>query len=700
MNRFYALALALIGAATAAAYTRATVEGSIGGTPLRWSNPDGPRFLVQADVKADLRNANGRPVISPSSAPLEALQNALAAWSLAPGSSLNLGLLQSADIGVDPFDGRNAVVFDDSPAIRAMTDGSLGVAVVTANSAGAILDADIVFNPNLRIGNNQAPYSTARELNTIDLQDAATHLLGRAVGAGVSGVVASAMFPAADPAQAFRRRLSSDDEAFLAAAYPGPNAASRRGEIFGTVRDVISGQALTGVLVTAVDSSTGVTVQTVSSLTDGTYRLSVPAVPTGRYFVYAEALDGPAIPAQFQLIDLSRFRTDARAGFFGGNAVPTRLDVPPGRSLRADIGVEVGPAALRLDRLGVDRPGGSGAPMRLAAGPVALAAGLSWDLLIEGPGIGPSVEEQDIRLFGPGIRLVEGSLRVDPQFTVRGAPVMRFTVETDSREERTLATLFVFRGRVADVFTGAIAIEPAPAFTSQQVVNAASFETGAVAPGSIVTVFGESLGPVEAAQNQSFDPATGLLPSSLAGVRATFDGIPAPLFFVSRGQINLQAPFEIAGRAETVIRVERDGFVGAPVTVPVTAASPGVFTFQDGLRAVALNQDGSVNGPDLPAFRGEVITIFATGQGVVNPALATGARATADPLRLSSPPTVTLNGVPLSSQSVLFSGLTPGLVGLLQINLRIPAGVPTGDAIALTVRFGGVESKPVRISVR
>jgi uncharacterized protein (TIGR03437 family) len=69
-------------------------------------------------------------------------------------------------------------------------------------------------------------------------------------------------------------------------------------------------------------------------------------------------------------------------------------------------------------------------------------------------------------------------------------------------------------------------------------------------------------------------------------------------------------------------------------------------------------------------------------------------------LRLSTPPTVVLGGVTLSSQDIFFSGLTPGLVGLLQINLRIPAGVPTGDNIVLTVRFGGAESKPVRLSVR
>ncbi|MEZ5361082.1 MAG: carboxypeptidase-like regulatory domain-containing protein [Bryobacterales bacterium] len=188
----------------------------------------------------------------------------------------------------------------------------------------------------------------------------ATYLVGRAVGAGASGVIAAAMFPKADPAQSFRTRLSSDDLAFLAEAYPASGEAARRGAIVGTVSASLTGTPLTGVLVTAIDPFTGTTVQTVTSLTDGTYRINVPAVPVGRYFVYAESLDGPVIPPEVQLIDLSSFRTDVRVEFFGGNAVPTRLDLPPGRTLRADISVQTGASALRIDQLGVGPAGGSG----------------------------------------------------------------------------------------------------------------------------------------------------------------------------------------------------------------------------------------------------------------------------------------------------------------------------------------------------
>lgn len=697
--RLLAVALALSGAGFG--YTRATLEGSLGGTPLRWK--EAPRFLVQDTVAPDLRNADNRPVISPASRPLEALQAALDAWSSAADSSLRLGTLETTDLGLDPRDRRNVFVFDDTPAIRSLTDGAPGVSVVTtdASGSGEIVDVDIVFNPNFRIGNNQAPFSTKLELRTIDLEDTATHLLGRALGAGMTAVIGAAMFPAAETPQAFRRRLSADDEAFLAEAYPAAGAAERRGEIFGTVRESLTGLPMTGVAVTAVDVEAGVSLQTVTSLADGTYRLAVPATPTGRYLIYAESLDGPAIPAQFQTIDLSRFRTDGRTEFFGGNSAPTRLDIPPGRALRADISVTTGSSALRIERIGVDEAGGAGSPERFTAGPVAIAAGESRDLLVAGLGIDGGIGQEDIRILDGGVRIVEGSVRVDPTFRFGGGPVLRFTVESDPRPRRALVTILVLRNRVADSYTGAIAVEPSPVFTSEQIVNAASFAGGGVAPGGIYSIFGSALGPAAGLENESFDSATGRLPTELGRVRVTFDGVPAPLFFVAEGQINLQVPFEVAGKAVSAVQATYDGVAGPAVSVPVVSAQPGLFTFPDGVRAIVLNQDGTLNGPDLPAFRGEVVTLFATGQGVVEPAVASGAPAPLDPLSRAANPAVTIGGAPLAPAELFFAGLAPGFVGLLQVNARIPSGSAAGDDVEVVVEIDGQPSQPgVRMSVR
>ncbi len=694
-----ALAAGLAAASLGYGYTRATLEGSLGGTSLRWEQA--PRFLVQNDVGPDLRNAQNRPVISPSSNPLEALQAALDAWSAGVDSTLRLGSLETTTAGLDAFDGRNVLVFDDTPAVRALTDGSPGVAVVTADSSGRLLDADIVFNPALRIGNNQAPFSTNEALNTIDLQDTAAHLLGRALGAGPSGVIGAAMFPVAETPQRFRRRLSSDDQAFLAEVYPADGAAERRGEIFGVVREALTGEALTGVLVTAVDVEAGMTLQAVTSLADGAYRLAVPATPTGRYFVYAESLDGPAIPSHFQTIDLSRFRGDVRVEFFGGNSSPTRLDIPPGRARKADISVTTGASALRLERIGLDEAGGSGPPQRFGSGPIQINAGSTADVLLAGLGINGSVAPEGIRILDAGVRVVEGSLRVDPTFRFEGGPVLRFTVETDPRLRRAVVTVIVQKNRTADSFTGAIVIEPSPLFSREQVVNAASFAAGGVAPGGIYTIFGSGLGPASGVESGAFDPATGRLPSELARVSVTFDGVPAPLFFVSGGQINLQVPFETAGRNETAIRVRHDGAGSEETTLAVVASQPGLFTFPDGARAIVLNQDGSLNGPDLPAFHGEVVTLFATGQGVVDPALASGAPAPLDPLSRAAGVAVRIGGAEVPPGDVFFAGLTPGLVGLLQVNARVPATAASGDGAAVALTIGGAESQPgVVMSIR
>ena len=98
-----------------------------------------------------------------------------------------------------------------------------------------------------------------------------------------------------------------------------------------------------------------------------------------------------------------------------------------------------------------------------------------------------------------------------------------------------------------------------------------------------------------------------------------------------------------------------------------------------------------------PARPGEFVAIFATGLGPVEPPLATGAPASDDPLSVTTTlPQVTIGGVPAT---VTFSGLAPGFVGLYQINVEIPAGAPSGGAVAVVVTIGGVQSNVVTIAI-
>lgn len=112
-----------------------------------------------------------------------------------------------------------------------------------------------------------------------------------------------------------------------------------------------------------------------------------------------------------------------------------------------------------------------------------------------------------------------------------------------------------------------------------------------------------------------------------------------------------------------------------------------------------LNQDYSPNSADKPAATGSVIQIFATGLGVTTPAAATGQPgATAEPFhRTVLTPAVLVNGVPAE---VLFSALAPNFVGLYQVNARVPAGTPAGNAVPLLIQTGSRQSNATAIAVR
>ncbi len=230
------------------------------------------------------------------------------------------------------------------------------------------------------------------------------------------------------------------------------------------------------------------------------------------------------------------------------------------------------------------------------------------------------------------------------------------------------------------------------------VVNAASFLAGAVSPGVILSIFGSNLGPA-ALQTLTIGPG-GLVTTQLAQTRVLFDGQPAPLLLVSEGQINVVAPYGLAGALSTQVEVEVDAIRSAPASLPVAAAGPGVFTLtQAGFgQGAVLNQDNSVNDALNPAPRGSVVQIFATGGGVTSPSATDGAIAPASPLHLLTETVqAEIGGL---SANVLFAGAPPALVfGVVQVNAEVPAAAATGSAVPLQLTIGGVASQAVTIAV-
>ena len=127
------------------------------------------------------------------------------------------------------------------------------------------------------------------------------------------------------------------------------------------------------------------------------------------------------------------------------------------------------------------------------------------------------------------------------------------------------------------------------------------------------------------------------------------------------------------------------------------AEQPGVFT-QDGTEGSILHLDYSPVTAANPAMTGETVQIFTTGLGAVINQPATGAAAPGGPnlAKTLVQPAVSMGGV---TANVSFSGLAPGFVGLFQLNVAIPAGVPSGNA-DLIVAMNGISSKLAKIPTK
>jgi len=245
-------------------------------------------------------------------------------------------------------------------------------------------------------------------------------------------------------------------------------------------------------------------------------------------------------------------------------------------------------------------------------------------------------------------------------------------------------------GRVQKV-TRMAAVTP-PVINSGGITNAASFST-TVAPGSIVAVFGTF--PIAIPASSNFP-----LPTAVSGVSLQFGSAPlAPLFYGGASQINAQIPWELAGQTQTTVSPALNGQAGAPQTVTLAASAPGIFVVNSQTaQGAILDSNYQLVSAANPATKGSFVQIYCTGLGAVSNQPATGAAAPSAPLASTVlTPTVTIGGVPAT---VEFSGLTPGEVGLYQINAQVPAGAPSGTAEPLIVSINGTASNTATIAIQ
>jgi uncharacterized protein (TIGR03437 family) len=231
-----------------------------------------------------------------------------------------------------------------------------------------------------------------------------------------------------------------------------------------------------------------------------------------------------------------------------------------------------------------------------------------------------------------------------------------------------------------------------PVLTPSGVVNAASYSSGPVAPGEIVSLFGSALGPPIPVSAALTNPK--LVANSLEGVRVTFDGVRAPLLYASSGQVNAVVPYSVNGKTTTQLQLEYLGAFSAPITLPVAATAPGIFSLASsgkGPGAILNARDESVNSVSNPANPGDWVSIYATGAGLTSPASLDGFLTSTPLPQPVANVSATIGGVPCE---INYAGAAPGFVsGLLQINAKVPAGITPGPSVPVQVVIGNVASQ-------
>ena len=303
-------------------------------------------------------------------------------------------------------------------------------------------------------------------------------------------------------------------------------------------------------------------------------------------------------------------------------------------------------------------------------------------------------------------------------------PNPEVTVPTASNSEIPLAvTLDSFGNMLVALSSNRIGIH----FPAMTQVNAASYLTR-LTPGMIASLF--PLGGRFGEETKSF--TTVPLPTELADIQVLVNDQPAPLFFVSPGQINFMVPAKdmpTSGNIEIQVvrkslgqilavgcearpvalnpdQTYRYGCFGQPridVASPALFAGPGYATGTGQIAAFnRKSSDGSYynldssrrpipNGPTNPVSRGDFIEMYGTGQGPVPGAPPDGSPPTGA-VPTPDRPEVIVNVAKVNPDFVQYSGLAPGLVGVWQLNVKIPDSTPPGDSILVVILHKGIPS--------
>lgn len=307
-----------------------------------------------------------------------------------------------------------------------------------------------------------------------------------------------------------------------------------------------------------------------------------------------------------------------------------------------------------------------------------------------------------------GNPLLSGSVTVtfsngDPALSLTSIGGGSWTATWDASNVASSVTITAQAQETTPALTGKASIggtlesnNAVPSVATGGIVSAANFlPNQPLAPGSYGAIFGTNLsqGLVGAAQLP--------LTSQLGGTSVVLAGQELPLLFASSGQINMVVPYNVPVNTTQQLVVQMGTAISIPQSVAIAQAVPAIFTQNGAGTGAAIEQPFQPDGKALPlnsaVSAGDVIVLYCSGLGAVNPAVPAGSQAPPSPLSNTvNAVTVNIGGIP---QKAEFAGLTPGFAQLYQVNVMIPSGLPSGSA-TVTLSVAGQQSAPVTIPIQ
>lgn len=239
------------------------------------------------------------------------------------------------------------------------------------------------------------------------------------------------------------------------------------------------------------------------------------------------------------------------------------------------------------------------------------------------------------------------------------------------------------------------------------IVNPATFVAEPFAPGEIVALFGVELAaPGTGASNPGLPP----LATNLGGAQVLVNGAPAPLFYVSPGQINFQIPYSLTPGQTATVQVVSGSAPGNLRPLTIAANSPRLLVLPGNYGIAVNGSDGSLVLPSSiavppynshPARPGDAVVIYGVGFGQTSPPATEGIAATVSPLENALLTSFVFGGPFMGNPvtaTAAFSGLTPTAVGLYQVNVVLPPDIPLLEALPVTVTVGSAASNTFYIA--